>query len=149
MALRQKVVLCSPSTLFSVLAVIRQAVEQVQLQRTSDEILACLAAFEQQWGKFTDALDKVGRGLDTVRRGWDDLAGTRRRQLERQLDRVGDLRSRRELTWPPPGTPGTPRSTPAASWRPPTARGRFSAERAGDVRELPRPPGLPGTAAAG
>jgi DNA recombination protein RmuC len=95
-ALHQRVVLCSPSTLFSVLAVIRQAVEQTQLQRTSDEILVCLAAFEQQWGKFSDALDKVGRGLDTVRRGWDELAGTRRRQLERQLDRVGELRSRRE-----------------------------------------------------
>jgi DNA recombination protein RmuC len=95
-ALGQKVVLCSPSTLFSVLAVIRQAVEQTQLQRTSDEILACLAAFEQQWGRFSDALDKVGRSLDTVRRSWDDLAGTRRRQLERQLDRVGELRSRRE-----------------------------------------------------
>jgi DNA recombination protein RmuC len=95
-SLRQKVVLCSPCTLFSVLAVIRQAVEQTQLQRTSDEILHCLAAFEQQWGKFTDALDKVGRGLDTVRRGWDDLAGPRRRQLERQLDQVGELRSRRE-----------------------------------------------------
>jgi DNA recombination protein RmuC len=95
-SLRQKVVLCSPCTLFSVLAVIRQAVEQTQLQRTSDEILHCLAAFEQQWGKFTDALDKVGRGLDTVRRGWDDLAGPRRRQLERQLDQVGELRSRRD-----------------------------------------------------
>jgi DNA recombination protein RmuC len=96
LSLRQKVVLCSPCTLFSVLAVIRQAVEQTHLQRTSDEILHCLAAFEQQWGKFTDALDKVGRGLDTVRRGWDDLAGTRRRQLERELDRVGELRSRRQ-----------------------------------------------------
>ena len=82
-ALRQKVVLCSPCTLFSVLAVIRQAVEQTQLQRTSDEILGCLAAFETQWGKFADALDKVGRSLDTVRRSWDDLSGTRRRQLER------------------------------------------------------------------
>jgi DNA recombination protein RmuC len=94
--LRQKVVLCSPSTLFSVLAVIRQAVEQTQLQRTSDEILACLAAFEQQWGKFADALDKVGRSLDSVRRSWDDLTGPRRRQLERQLDRVDELRTRRE-----------------------------------------------------
>jgi DNA recombination protein RmuC len=101
-ALRQKVVLCSPSTLFSVLAIIRQAVEQTQLQRTSDEILSCLAGFEQQWDKFTDALDKVGRGLDTLRRGWDELAGTRRRQLERQLDRVGELRSRRAA----PGDPG-------------------------------------------
>jgi DNA recombination protein RmuC len=94
-ALRQKVVLCSPSTLFSVLAVIRQAVEQTRLQRTSDEILACLGAFEQQWGKFSDALDKVGRSLDSVRRSWDDLSGTRRRQLERHLDRVGELRTRR------------------------------------------------------
>ncbi|MDD9371346.1 MAG: DNA recombination protein RmuC, partial [Acidimicrobiales bacterium] len=95
-ALGQKVVLCSPSTLFSVLAVIRQAVEQTQLQRTSDEILVCLAAFEQQWGKFSDAFDKVGRSLDSVRRSWDDLSGTRRRQLERELDRVTELRSRRE-----------------------------------------------------
>ena len=147
-ALRQKVVLCSPSTLFSVLAVIRQAVEQVQLQRTSDEILACLAAFEQQWGKFTDALDKVGRGLDTVRRGWDDLAGTRRRQLERQLDRVGDLRSRRELAGDVVGVCDTT-IDPGGVIAPAAGEGEVLRRAAGDVRELPRPPGLPGTAAAG
>ncbi|MGH9194026.1 MAG: DNA recombination protein RmuC [Acidimicrobiales bacterium] len=147
-ALRQKVVLCSPSTLFSVLAVIRQAVEQVQLQRTSDEILACLAAFEQQWGKFTDALDKVGRGLDTVRRGWDDLSGTRRRQLERELDRVGDLRSRRELAGDARNACDT---TDDASGLMVAGGGEGEVLRrlAGDVRELPRPPDLPGTAAAG
>lgn len=99
-ALAQKVVLCSPCTLFSVLAIIRQAVEQTQLQRTSDEILTCLAGFERQWGKFADALDKVGRSLDTVRRSWDDLTGPRRRQLERQLDRVDELRTRRGVPAP-------------------------------------------------
>ena len=141
-ALRQKVVLCSPSTLFSVLAVIRQAVEQVHLQRTSDEILACLAAFEQQWGKFTDALDKVGRGLDTVRRGWDDLAGTRRRQLERQLDRIGDLRSRRM---------GQRDVTAAGVSIRALGDGEGEALRraAGDIRELPpRPSGEPPSSAA-
>jgi DNA recombination protein RmuC len=147
-ALRQKVVLCSPSTLFSVLAVIRQAVEQVQLQRTSDEILACLAAFEQQWGKFTDALDKVGRGLDTVRRGWDDLAGTRRRQLERQLDRVGDLRSRRELAGDGGDDCDTAIDAPGVA-AVGDGEGEVLRRSAGDVRELPRPPDLPGTAAAG
>ena len=147
-ALRQKVVLCSPSTLFSVLAVIRQAVEQVQLQRTSDEILACLAAFEQQWGKFTDALDKVGRGLDTVRRGWDDLAGTRRRQLERQLDRVGDLRSRRELAGDGGDDCDTAIDAPGVAAIG-DGEGEVLRRSAGDVRELPRPPDLPGTAATG
>ena len=147
-ALRQKVVLCSPSTLFSVLAVIRQAVEQVQLQRTSDEILACLAAFEQQWGKFTDALDKVGRGLDTVRRGWDELAGTRRRQLERQLDRVGDLRSRRELAGDGGDDCDTAIDAPGVA-AVGDGEGEVLRRSAGDVRELPRPPDLPGTAATG
>ncbi|HEY3140272.1 MAG TPA: DNA recombination protein RmuC [Acidimicrobiales bacterium] len=96
-ALAQKVVLCSPCTLFSVLAVVRQAVEQTQLQRTSDDILRCLADFEDQWRRFTDAFEKVGKHLDTVQRSWDDLSGTRRRQLDRQLDRIDDLRSRPEL----------------------------------------------------
>ena len=48
-ALKQKVVLCSPFTLFAVLAVIRQAVDAVQLQQTSDEVLQCLGAFGDQW----------------------------------------------------------------------------------------------------
>jgi DNA recombination protein RmuC len=118
-ALAQKVVLCSPCTLFSVLAVIRQAVEQTQLQRTSDEILACLAAFERQWGKFAESMDKVGRSLDTVRRSWDDLTGPRRRQLERHLDRVDELRTRR--------APGAVASGDAP---PPAA----------ELHALPRPP---------
>ena len=58
-ALGQKVVLCSPVSLFAVLAVIRQAVEQTQLARTSNEILECLAGFGKQWTKFSEALDKV------------------------------------------------------------------------------------------
>jgi DNA recombination protein RmuC len=120
-ALRQKVVLCSPSTLFSVLAVIRQAVEQTQLQRRSDEILECLAGFERQWTKFAEALDKVGRSFESVRRSWDELTGTRRRQLERQLDRVAELRSRRAGDGP-------------------VATAELALDDGGEVRPLPSPP---------
>jgi DNA recombination protein RmuC len=93
-ALGQKVVLCSPVSLFAVLAVIRQAVEQTRLARTSDEILECLAGFGQQWTKFAEALDKVVNRFDTAHRGLEELTGPRRRQLERQLDRIEDLRAR-------------------------------------------------------
>lgn len=94
-ALAQRVVLCSPSTLFAVLAVLRQAVESFALERASDEILQLLAGFADQWGRFTEQLDKVGRGLDTTQRAYEALASTRRSQLERQLDRVEELRSQR------------------------------------------------------
>ncbi|MGQ0432050.1 MAG: DNA recombination protein RmuC [Microthrixaceae bacterium] len=97
LALSQKVVLCSPVSLFAVLAVIRQAVEQARLTRTSDEILQCLAGFGQQWTKFSDALDMVAKRFDTAQRGLEEVTGPRRRQLERQLDRIEDLRARRGL----------------------------------------------------
>jgi DNA recombination protein RmuC len=96
-ALRQGVVLCSPSTLFAVLAVVRQSCDTVALQRTSDEILGLLAGFTDQWGRYTDEVDKLGKQLDTVTRTYDQVNGVRRRQLEKQLDQVEEVRERRDV----------------------------------------------------
>jgi DNA recombination protein RmuC len=93
-ALARKVVLCSPSTLFAVLAVIRQAAETFRLQQRSREIVALLGGFAKQWGAFTEHMDRVGRRLDTLQKDYDAMVGVRRRQLERQLDRVEDVRRR-------------------------------------------------------
>jgi DNA recombination protein RmuC len=93
-ALAQHVVLCSPSTLFSVLAVVRQAMRNFVFERTSDEILRSLVRFNKQWGKFAEQLDKVGKHLGTLASSYDELAGTRRRQLEKELERIESLQSR-------------------------------------------------------
>jgi DNA recombination protein RmuC len=100
-AMGQKVVLCSPVSLFAVLAVIRQAVDQTRLERTSNEILECLSAFRAQWQKYADAVDTLDRRFQSVQKGLDELTGPRRRVLERQLDRIDDLRSQRGLPEPP------------------------------------------------
>lgn len=94
-AQRNNVVLCSPSTLIAMLGVIRQAIDTYQLARTSDEILGLLAGFSKQWSAFSERLDQLGRQLGTVQKSYDDLAGTRRRQLEKQIDQVEALRSAR------------------------------------------------------
>ncbi len=90
-ALRQKVVLCSPLTLFSVLAVIRQAVDSFRLERRGDEILEYLNGFRGEWSKFTEQLDKVGKHLGTLQNSYDSLQGTRRSVFERQLQRIDEL----------------------------------------------------------
>jgi len=95
-ALARKVVLCSPLTLYAVLAVVRQASESAALERTSGEVLAALGAFSQEWTRFGESLDKVGRAVDQVERAYGELAGTRRRALERPLARVDELRRQRE-----------------------------------------------------
>jgi DNA recombination protein RmuC len=92
LALEHRVVLCSPLTLFSVLSVIRTAVDNFALERTSGEILELLGSFRKQWDLFVGQMDKVGDRLDAARKEYDALVTTRRRQLERQLDKVDELR---------------------------------------------------------
>jgi DNA recombination protein RmuC len=89
--------MCSPLTLFAVLAVVRQAVDSFRTERTANEILDVLGSFRDQWERFVDRMDALGKQLDTVRTTYDALTSTRRRQLERQLDRIDDLRRDRGL----------------------------------------------------
>ncbi|MEZ5256538.1 MAG: DNA recombination protein RmuC [Ilumatobacteraceae bacterium] len=97
LALQQKVVICSPLTLFAFLGVIRQAFDNFVVEQTSDEILALLGTFSKQYGKYTDSLEKVKSRFDSVQREFDQLAGTRRRQLEKPLQQLEELRRERGL----------------------------------------------------
>jgi len=94
-ALRAKVVLCSPVTLFAVLAVIRQAVDNFALEATSNEILEALGRFGRQWEAFTEQMEKVGTRLDQARQEYDAMVGTRRRALDRPLEEIDELRRQR------------------------------------------------------
>ena len=109
-ALRHKVVLCSPLNLFVLLGVIRRAHDDMAVERTADDMLATLGAFHLQWAKFTEALDSVEKRLESARKGFEDLNGTRRRQLEKPLGQLEELRRQRSVTaapgmLPPPEAP--------------------------------------------
>ncbi len=95
--LRQHVIFCSPITLFAVLAVIRQAVDNFSLEQTSDEILKLLGLFRKQWGEFVKRLEMLGKKLEGAQKDYEMLTTTRQRQLERPLDMIDDLRAQRGL----------------------------------------------------
>ncbi len=101
-ALRQKVILCSPTTLYAVLAVIRQAVDNFNLERTAAQVLSLLGTFDRQWQLFMTSFDKLGRKIDETRDEYQKLTTTRKNQLERQLAKIDDLRRRENL--PDPGS---------------------------------------------
>jgi DNA anti-recombination protein RmuC len=54
-----------------------------------------LAGFAKQWEQFTDRLDALGKSLQAVDNAYEQVNGPRRRQLERQLDKVDAIRQRR------------------------------------------------------
>jgi DNA recombination protein RmuC len=95
--IRQGVVFCSPLTLFAILAVIRKAVDNFSLEQTSNEILSLLGEFKKQWGEFQGKLELVGKRIGDAQKEYEALTTTRRRQLERPLNRIEDLRTQRNL----------------------------------------------------
>jgi len=94
-AMKMKVVLCSPLTLYAILAVIRQSVENFQLERASNDILQLLADFRKQWDKYVETAEKMGKRLDDVMKAYQEMTTTRTRQLERQMDKIDDLQAQR------------------------------------------------------
>lgn len=97
-ALKNKVVLCSPITLFAVLAVIRQAVDNFALEQTSNEILSLLGAFKKQWQTFLKKLEVLGKRIGDAQKEYETLTTTRVRQLERPLNKIEKLRTQRKIS---------------------------------------------------
>lgn len=96
-ALRQKVILCSPFTLYAVLAVIRQAVANFNLERTASEILRLLGEFSKQWGLYKEKFETIGKRIDDVRKEYDILVTTRSNMLEKPLKKIDDLRKQKAV----------------------------------------------------
>jgi DNA recombination protein RmuC len=97
-AITQKVVLCSPTTLFAVLAVVRQAVDNFLVDRRSTEILGAVGGLREQWELLAEPMEKMGRGLASAQRAYDDLVGPRSRQFGRQLAKLETVRDTKGVT---------------------------------------------------
>ena len=96
-ALRNKVVLCSPISLFAILSVIRHALDNFAIEQASNEILTQIGSFDRQWDRFVKQMDLVGNRMELAQKGFETLRGTRRRALERPLARIQDIRKQRGL----------------------------------------------------
>jgi DNA recombination protein RmuC len=96
-ALKIKVILCSPITLYAILAVIRQAVDNFNLEKTAAHMLSLFGAFNKQWIAFQKSLEKMGKKIDEAQNEFSALSSTRRKQLERPLKQIEDLRRQKGI----------------------------------------------------
>ncbi len=91
-ALRSKVILCSPFTLFAILAIIRQAMENFSTAKAANDMLRLMGGFNKEWEKFVESMDRMGRKIEDARDEYQKLSTTRRNKLERPLQKLEDLR---------------------------------------------------------
>jgi len=96
-AMRGKTILCSPMSLYAILAVIRQSIDNFRLESKSQEMLSLFGSFKLQWEKFKEQMDTVKDRFDTVHKGYEELTGARERQLDRYLGKIDDVRVERGI----------------------------------------------------
>lgn len=92
MALQMRVICCSPMTLFPVLSVIRQSVEQFAMEQASKDVMRHVFEFRKQWEKFVEKLEGVGSRIMSLQKEYDQLIGTRRNQLDRTFLKIDAMK---------------------------------------------------------
>jgi len=96
-AIRNKVALCSPLTLFAILAIIRQAIDNFNLEKTADQMISLMGNFNKQWEMFISSMDKMGKRIEEAQKEYNSLVTTRRNQLQKPLDKIEDLRRQKKM----------------------------------------------------
>ncbi|MDB4911300.1 MAG: hypothetical protein JWO39_2123 [Gemmatimonadetes bacterium] len=91
-ALRNRVVICSPFTLYAVLVVVRQAMDNFTFAQTTSEMLELHGVFNREWTKFKEAFDGIKESIDGLQEAFEVLTTTRRRKLDGVLDKIDGLR---------------------------------------------------------
>lgn len=91
-ALKQRVILCSPITLYAILAIIRQAVDNFSLEQKASQIIELMGLFHKQWNEFLKSLENMGKKIDDAKKEFERLTTTRKNQLEKPLKKIEELR---------------------------------------------------------
>lgn len=96
-AIKNKVALCSPLTLFAILAIIRQAIDNFNLEKTANQIITLMNSFYKQWKLYKDGMDKMGKRIEDAQKEYNNLVTTRTNKLQKPLNEIEHLRQQKGL----------------------------------------------------
>lgn len=87
-ALEKRIVLCSPLTLYAILSLIRQSVASFAVEQRAGDLQQLVQKFSEQWVKYNEKVESVGKSLATTQKHFDDLNSTRTKALERPMEKI-------------------------------------------------------------
>jgi len=87
-AMSRKVILAGPFTFTALLRMIKQSYNNFKIQQNIFEVIQHVKNFEKEWGKFSGEFEKVGSKILSLQKQYEEVEGTRYRQLQRSMDRV-------------------------------------------------------------
>lgn len=91
-AINKRVLIVSPFTFLIVARTVIESYRNFMIGDKLKEVVSYIDDFVSEWGKFKDKFDKYGRSLATLQKDYDDLTGTRVKQMERRISKIEDVR---------------------------------------------------------
>jgi len=96
-AMQGKTILCSPLSLYAILAVVRQSIDNFRMESKSQEMLKIFGTFHEQWTKFKEQMETVKNRFASTQKEYEELMGTRTRQLDKPLEKIEELRAGHDI----------------------------------------------------
>lgn len=87
-AMQQKVVLAGPFSFTAILRLVKQAHKAFAMQANTQAIVTAIREFEQEFTKYSESFDNMGKRLQMVNQSYEALDTTRRRQLQKTIDKI-------------------------------------------------------------
>ena len=87
-ALKQKVILCSPFTLYAVLKIIRQAHDNFHFSKATKEVIKLIGEFERSYLKFKDRFIDLGERMKKVTDKYDEITSKSYKALDSKVNKI-------------------------------------------------------------
>ena len=97
----KNVLICSPVTIMSILAVIRQAADNFVLEKNAKALMQAIGVFRKEWIKYSESLDKLGSYIDKVSAEYRELTVTRTKKLTTSINKLEELNHENEIEFKP------------------------------------------------
>jgi DNA recombination protein RmuC len=91
-ALSQKVVLCSPFSLYAVLGVVRQAFEHFHFAQATQEVLKLISNFTATYDTFKERFADLGERLGKLQEVYEDIEGKSFKRLDASIQKIERVR---------------------------------------------------------
>lgn len=85
---KRKVVLAGPFGFTAVLRLVLQAYKNFGYEKNLQEIFGLVSKFQEEYTKFGDHMQSLGRQLATTQKTFNEVEGTRSRQLTKVVDQI-------------------------------------------------------------
>lgn len=87
-AMTKKVILTGPFSFTAILRLVKQAYDNFKYQKNLQEVIGHVQMFEKEFEKFYSEFQKIGERIQSLEKQYEDVNGTRVRQLVKRMDKV-------------------------------------------------------------